>query len=375
MGAFFKSCNHPPARWSKCQHDYKIRYRGPSGRQIQESGFSSQDRAIGRLAEVYEAKRKHPQGQLKAERIDKFGRMPLSEYAAEWRTGQRHLAESSARQLDSLLENHVLPALGSRRMNSFDPKAVEDFLRGMEAAGIGAATQSNAFDKLSSILLNAHRLGIYEENPLVGVRPPQYTPPRTEIPTPSQLSNIRSSGNPKFQLLVNLMSGCGMRNGEAAAVNVRNIVADDVYRITEQVNQTTKRYGPLKHRRPGEYRDVPLPFRIRNSIELYAEKYGTVDGYLLRHPTDTSQPFQPYLLQNQWQRLKRDGGFDIPKGMVIYGLRHFFASNCLSHGVPITDVAEWMGHKSIDVTFKIYRHLMPGSLGQAAKSLDMGLAV
>lgn len=28
-----------------------------------------------------------------------------------------------------------------------------------------------------------------------------------------------------------------MRNGEATAVRIKNIVADDVYRITEQVNQ------------------------------------------------------------------------------------------------------------------------------------------
>ncbi|WP_159394441.1 hypothetical protein [Streptomyces sp. NRRL S-495] len=31
---------------------------------------------------------------------------------------------------------------------------------------------------------------------------------------------------------------------------------------------------------------------------------------------------------------------DIPERMVLYGLRHFFASNCLSNGIPITDVAE-----------------------------------
>lgn len=29
---------------------------------------------------------------------------------------------------------------------------------------------------------------------------------------------------------------------------------------------------------------------------------------------------------------------------MLYGLRHFFASNCLGNGIPITDVAEWMGH-------------------------------
>lgn len=132
MGTFFKSCDHPQARWSKCPHDYKIRFRGPSGRQIQESGFGTQEKAIGRLTEVYDTKRKKPHSQAKAERIEKYGRMSFGEYAAQWRTGQRHLAESSAKQLDSLLAHHLLPALRSRRMNSFDHKVVEDFVRNME---------------------------------------------------------------------------------------------------------------------------------------------------------------------------------------------------------------------------------------------------
>jgi integrase len=41
--------------------------------------------------------------------------------------------------------------------------------------------------------------------------------------------------------------------------------------------------------------------------------------------------------------------------MVIYSFRHFFASNCLTNGIPTTDAAEWMGHKSLDITFRIYR--------------------
>ncbi|WP_257137443.1 hypothetical protein [Streptomyces sp. st115] len=42
----------------------------------------------------------------------------------------------------------------------------------MERNGIGLATQSNAFDKLESILLDAHRQGLYDDNPLDGVKPP-----------------------------------------------------------------------------------------------------------------------------------------------------------------------------------------------------------
>ncbi|MFC3572457.1 tyrosine-type recombinase/integrase [Streptomyces yaanensis] len=243
----------------------------------------------------------------------------------------------------------------------------------MERNGVGLATQSNAFDRLKAILLDAHRLGLFDDNPLAGVKPPQYDPKRAVIPSPALLREIRAAGDDSFLLVADLMSGCGMRNGEAAAVNLNNVVADDVYRITEQVNLITRQYGRLKHRKVGEYRDVPLPAWVRETIEWYADKYGTVDGYLLRHPNDPGRTFPYYHIHNQWKRINRAGEVDIPEGMVIYGFRHFFASKCLTHGTPITDVAEWMGHNSLDITFKVYRHLMPGSIGKAAKALDLGL--
>ncbi|MDX3855237.1 tyrosine-type recombinase/integrase [Streptomyces sp. AK02-01A] len=374
MGTFFKDCIHPESRWSKCPHEYKIRYRDAASKQTEESGYATQDDAIDRLTEVYTAKRAAPPNQARADRIKKYGAMRFEEYANEWKAGQRDLAASSLRHLDSLLKHHLFPALGSRRMNTFDHKVVDRFIQTMERNNAGLATQSNAFDKLKSILLDAHRLGLFSENPLEGVKPPQYDPERAVIPSPAQLREIRTAGDDTFLLFADLMSGCGMRNGEAAAVNIKNIVADNVYRISEQVNQTTGSYGRLKHRKLGEYRDVPLPSQIKDTIEWYAHKHGTVDGYLLRHPQNPAKAFPYYYLGNQWQRIKKANTTDIPTGMVMYGFRHFFASNCLTHGIPITDVAEWMGHNSLDITFKIYRHLMPGSISKAAKILDMGLA-
>ncbi|MER7668181.1 tyrosine-type recombinase/integrase [Kitasatospora sp. NPDC096128] len=375
MGSFFKECEHPESRWSRCPHEYKIRYRNAAGRQTEESGFATQDKAKARLIEVYQARKNAPQSQRKAERIQKYGPMQFEPYVEEWKASQRHLGAASLRHLDSLLEHHLYPAFRSRRMGTFDHKVVEAFIQTMERNGVGLATQSNAFDKLKSILLDANRLGLYDENPFDGVKPPQYDPKRAVIPSLSQLQEIRTAGDDAFLVIADLMSGCGLRNGEATAVNINNIVADDVYRVTEQVNQTTKDYAPLKHRKKGDYRDVPLPARVKLTIEWYADKYGTVDGYLLRHPRDLNKPFPYHILSNRWQRLvKQADDIDIPEGMTLYGLRHFFASNCLTHNIPITDVAEWMGHKSIDVTFKIYRHLMPGSISRAAQLLDLGLA-
>lgn len=116
------------------------------------------------------------------------------------------------------------------------------------------------------------------------------------------------------------------------------------------------------------------PARSGAADQWYADKHGTVDGYLLRHPGDPTRTSPHYHIANQWKRIKQAGQVDIPEGMVVCGLRHFFASNCLTHGMPITDVAEWMGHKTIEITFKIYRHLMPGSISTAAKILNLHLA-
>ncbi|MFF3129871.1 hypothetical protein ACFVRD_48775 [Streptomyces sp. NPDC057908] len=184
MGTFFKDCVHTQSRWSKCPHLYKIRYRSATGKQMEESGFSTQDQAIRRLTDVYKAKKAVPRNQAKAERVAKYGSMRFGEYAAEWRAGQRDLAPASVRHLGSLLEHHLLPALESRQMSTFDHKVVDGFIRNMERNGVGLATQSNAFDKLKAILLDAHRLGIFDENPLEGVKPPQYDPERAVIEPP-----------------------------------------------------------------------------------------------------------------------------------------------------------------------------------------------
>jgi hypothetical protein len=36
-----------------------------------------------------------------------------------------------------------------------------------------------------------------------------------------------------------MMAGCGLRNGEARAVNINNVVADDVYQVHEQIHSHT----------------------------------------------------------------------------------------------------------------------------------------
>ncbi|MFE1553163.1 tyrosine-type recombinase/integrase [Streptomyces sp. NPDC058718] len=104
-------------------------------------------------------------------------------------------------------------------------------------------------------------------------------------------------------------------------------------------------------------------------MERYEEKHGaTSEGYLLRGPGG-------YFTEGmERRRVKKLFAYIPPEeGVGMYGFRHYFASNALGNGIPITDVAEWMGHKSIEETYRTYRHLMPGSITKAARILDAGL--
>jgi hypothetical protein len=40
-------------------------------------------------------------------------------------------------------------------------------------------------------------------------------------------------------------------------VNVNNVVAQDVYRVREQVHSNTLKPAKLKHRKVGQFREVP----------------------------------------------------------------------------------------------------------------------
>ncbi|MGW8064238.1 tyrosine-type recombinase/integrase [Streptomyces ziwulingensis] len=337
MGSFFKSC--ACARQNRCAHPYIIRYRDAAGRQREETGYSTQQTALDRLTKVYEEKRTTPRAQADLKR--EIGKQRFKHYASAWLTRQRHYAAGSVRTVKQVLDRQILPVLESRRINTFTATVVDDFIMSMEERSVGLAAQQNAFDTLKKILLDARRRGGIAEDPFEGVIPPEYIPRKITIPTLDEIHALKAAANDGLGLVIDLMSGCGLRNGEAYAANTERMVADDVYRITEQIEGKTRERVPLTD----------------------------TNGYLLR--TQRSSYWAHTTLDYQWSAAKKRAG--ITRRFTTYSLRHFFASNCLARGIPITDVAEWMGHRNINMTFKIYRHLMPASIGRAAKLLNEGL--
>jgi integrase len=70
------------------------------------------------------------------------------------------------------------------------------------------------------------------------------------------------------------------------------------------------------------------------------------------------------------QRFRRAADAAGLKGFRVHDLRHVFASVALSEGVPVTDVSRWLGHRSIEITYRTYSHFIPDSWDRARSVLD-----
>ncbi|MEV5728709.1 tyrosine-type recombinase/integrase [Streptomyces pharetrae] len=366
MGSFFKECGC--SRPTRCPHPYTIRFRDALGKQREEAGFGTQDDAIERLTQIYAEKKKTAPSVAEARR--ELGQQTVAEYTKQWRPRQRRMTEySTGWHVDSSINVHIIPRLGSRKLNSITPIVVERFLDELETDGVGRGNQVNIFRVLKAVLRDAYGKGAMADDPVKGIQEPEYVREKVVIPSLTYVKKALTVADEDLALEIVMMVGCGLRNGEARGVNINNVVADDVYRVHEQIHSNTHKPAKLKHRKAGEFREVPLPRSVRDAMERYEEKHGTTkEGYLPRGPSGYyTEPMERRRVQRLFKELPA------ADGVGMYSFRHYFASNALGNGIPITDVAEWMGHKSIEETYRTYRHLMPGSITKAARILDAGL--
>lgn len=178
------------------------------------------------------------------------------------------------------------------------------------------------------------------------------------FPEHSQLVQVADGLN-SHGLTIWLMRGCGLRIAEALAVE-KECFRDGgkTLRVSEQVLRSGK-IGPLKARKAGEFRDIPVPSYLWDMVKDLPEGYIFMrNGRFLTYST--------YL-----ESFKRYAGkAGISENFTPHSLRHAFVSALLSRGVAITDVAQWLGHRDISITFGTYGHLVPSAASRAVCILD-----
>jgi site-specific recombinase XerD len=114
-------------------------------------------------------------------------------------------------------------------------------------------------------------------------------------------------------------------------------------------------------------RKVPLSIRAIEILESLKPKIFKLDQRNFVFCKSNGFPYSPDCISKGFKKLIRLGGLD--DEFHFHSLRHSFASNLISKGVPIFHVSQLLGHSNISTT-QIYSHSNLDDLRKAISLID-----
>jgi integrase len=350
--------------WDDCPHPWVVRYRTTGGRSSRQ-----REQSFGgdlREAEDFALKAEHDK-RAHVFVDPKAGRMLFRDAAETWL--DQHLgANSSIATYRSVLRAHIHPAIGGKPIGAIRREDIKALIAGMHRKGLSASRIGCAHLVVSAVFAEAVRDKKLAESPCTGIQlPGVITTADFILPAHAQVEAVTAGLPRNWAATVWLMHGCGLRIGEALAVNLHcRVNHGKTLRVKEQVDPAGQ-LRALKFRRAGEFGDVPLPEYVSEVIDKHVAGHGTTpDGYLFQGRKHKLVVRRSY--QQDFQRAAARAG--LPPEFIPHSLRHLYASMALAEGIPITEVSRWLGHRSIEVTHQIYGHLVPSSFDRARTALD-----
>jgi integrase len=339
MAQVIKRCDCPRDRWSKCPHSWTCRY-WDNGKQREKSFKRNHSEAV-KFSKQVEADK------LSIHRGDPVP-ITFGEYAQTW-LASGLLSASTVRIYGQAYRLHLVPRFGDQQLAAVgsDREGVGSFLRTLTPA-----TAKRSYTALMAMLGEAVRAGRIDSYRLHALRLPDYEPQvKFTFPTAPKLRTLAGALPSAMEPAVWIMRGTGVRPGEVLALRKEDF-HDGHLRVSRQ--RTAAGNAPLKARKQGEHRDVPVPSNVADLVAKLpaGDLFGTV----------TRRSFN-----NNFARAAREAGLP---GFRPHDLRHTFASVALHAGVPLTDVARWLGHANVNLTYRTYSHFVPSSWDKARSALD-----
>lgn len=256
-------------------------------------------------------------------------------------------AKTYQRSYDSterIINNHVVPRWGSKRLNEIKQQAVAQWLADKRAGGLAPASVEKIRTMFSRSFVLAKQWDLYDRNPVQDVPRLKFNNARTRYLTAEEakvlLMACDCSSNKQLKPIVSLLLLTGARKSELLNAEWRHIDLE-------------KRSWHLPMTKNGKSRHVPL---ANAAVEIIRQlpKY---DGcpYLLANPR-TKLPYVD--IKKAFQKARRLAGLE---DICPHSLRHTAASWYIANGVDIYTAGKILGHSSIASTAR-YSHVANDSL-------------
>lgn len=307
------------------------------------------------------------------------GNITLEEYLSSWLENHRiTLRKKTAHAYGRVIQNHIIPTLGKKRLRDLNLVMIEGFYSGLVQKGLGARTIKVVHNILHTSLAKGVRYGLIIFNPTQGASLPRYSHDEMNVLDTNQVAQFLVAAQDSTNYaLFHLAITTGMRFGELLGLKW----------IDVQWNAGVIHVQRQKQDVPGEgvLFIEPKTNAGRRTIKLGE---GSLD-VLRRHKKD--QDFRKMIVGNRWRDMdlvfaNSRGGPGVNSNIRreynrvlelaglprirFHDLRHTTASLLLNNKVPVIVVSNMLGHSKPSVTLDIYAHVFHDMQGEAAVIMD-----
>jgi integrase len=355
---------------------WDVRWRDDAGSQ-RHKAFTRKDEAERFLAKITTDLAEHAYVDPRA------GRVTVREYGEQWRAAQVHRATTVA-QVETHLRRHVYPTFGDRALGSIRPSEVQAWVRRLEQ-DLAPSTIGVVYSFLAGIFRSAVRDRVVMSSPCVDVRLPKPEPKRVTPLATERVEALIAAMPERYQALVTLASGTGLRQGEALGLEVGAV--DFLRRTLEVRQQLVTMPGKPPYlappKTPSSYRTVPLPQVVVDALAAHLAAFPAVPAEItdashkpepkarqavLLFTTPAGVPVRRTRFSPIWRPAATAAG--LGDGVTFHDLRHYYASLLIRHGESVKVVQSRLGHKNAAETLDTYSHLWPDSEDRTREAVD-----
>jgi integrase len=347
------------------------------GRQLRKSVYArTEAEVIDKLTKL----RLRPLAGIEADRLT------VAEYLDDWLRYRsappegEPLKPSTVHSYRVIIDRHVVPAIGAKRLAALRPLHVQRFLGELAEGGLSRATVRNVRMVLSSAFRTAVDWELIPSSPVM--RPPRQRGGKRKPPATWSAADLvtflEAASSHRLYALFYLAAVTGARRGELIALRLDDL---DLEAGTLRIERAIV-YVP----KTGLVETEPKTDRGRRLVNLATDAVDVLRAHLERRkrerkqaaelwveggylfPSSTGSPLFPRNVNRAFEAILKRA--DVPR-VNLHGLRHTYASLALRSGLPLRELSDRLGHHSPAFTLSVYTHVLPDSAPPALSVAEL----
>jgi integrase len=321
--------------------------------------------------------------------LPETGRLTVAEYLNRWleNTAKNRVRQSTFARYEVYVRLHLIPTVGGVQLSRVRALHVESCYAEMERNGASAWTRKMAGMLLTAALRHAVRLKLIPFNPAADVAKARPEEKEMCYLTDAQVKQfLKAAQGVRLYALFVLAVGSGMRQGEMLALQWGDIDFErGTVAVQRSLSQVKGQFMLKEPKSKRSRRTIQLPRFVLQALEQHRQamlKEGNITGPVFC--TRTGQFITKSNLIRQVFKLiipranaaavkevaKRGQEPALLPLIRFHDLRHTHATSLLAQGNSIKAVSQRLGHANIELTLRVYAHVLPTDDGDLAKGLD-----